>query len=300
MKNPFRFFKAHDKTPAEEPHDTSAQEEPVSEKLPEKEPPAPEKPDDGFTEWLRTRQHGGIERRERNDIYEAYSVYGVDRDGQLTCRVFHRYPEHEREFGMTYSRALSFDDFNKRLLSDLDRGNIALSDYHACIEKAEQLSAVSSDEARYEGFSEAEISSLRGFCDNMDTLTDKEYRTADGIFRCACRSVVGDESLNLWFRKPLPHDALHTEIAGVSRTSVGGYDIDSMWIMGVYNRLRECCASCEVTLLTYDWSPKKETVYLMTIKGFDGIDGTLLLAVADAAAFPRFGFYSLDFSKNAN
>ena len=69
-----------------------------------------------------------------------------------------------------------------------------------------------------------------------------------------------------------------------------------MWIMGVYNRLRERCKSCTVIRLTYDWSPDHETVCLMQANGFNGIDGALLIAVADAAAFPKFGFYSLDFA----
>ena len=43
-------------------------------------------------------------------------------------------------------------------------------------------------------------------------------------------------------------------------------------------------------------SAEKETVFLMTLEGFGGIGGTLLLAVSDAAVFSRFGFYSLDFS----
>lgn len=306
MKNPFRFFKSNSKK-HDEITQAPVQEEPAVEECPVEEPTETEipkaeasAPDDGFIEWSRSRPRGGIERRERNDIYEAYSVYGVDADGQLICRFFHRYPEYERDFGMSYSRALSFMDFNKRLLAELDRGDMKLGDYDACIEKAEQLSGAASQGVRYEGFCEEEAAALRDFCEENDTLTDKEYRTGDGIFRCACRSVAGDESLNLWFRKPLCHDALFTDIAGVSRTPIEGYDIDNMWTMGVYNRLRERCAECKVTKLTYDWSLDHETVCLMTAQGFDGIEGTLLLAVADAAVFPRFGFYSLDFSKNAN
>ena len=52
-----------------------------------------------------------------------------------------------------------------------------------------------------------------------------------------------------------------------------------------------------ITLLTSEWSINKESVFLMTVEGFPSVDGTLLVAVADEAAFPHFGFYSLDFSK---
>jgi hypothetical protein len=34
----------------------------------------------------------------------------------------------------------------------------------------------------------------------------------------------------------------------------------------------------------------------MQAEGFPSVDGSLLLAVADEASFPRFGFYSLDFT----
>ena len=301
MKNPFRFFRSDKKSP-EKPMpavpEVPAEEEPATTSV---SLPEPSEPDDGFVEWLRTRQHGGIERRERNDIFEAYTVYGVDQNGSLTCRLFHRYPEHEKEFGMSYSRALGFDDFNKRLLSELDRGYIDLCGYNACIQQAEALPAVTpSFDSPYSGFHESEISALRGFCESADTLTDKEYRTSDGVFRCSCRSIVGDESLNLWFRRPLPHDALYMDISGVGRTAVAGYDLESMWIMGIYNRLAGRCKSVSVTLLTDEWSLSRETICLMTLKDFDVVDGTLLLAVSDVSAFPRFGFYSLDFSKNAN
>lgn len=297
MKNPFRFLKRSHHT--DEETQTAAEEETVTEEEEIEEPVSEktENPDDGFVEWLRSAQRGGIERRERNDIYETYSVYGADEQGRLICRLYHRYPEHERDFGLSYSRVLQFDEFNKRLLAELDRGDIKLGDYHACIEKAEQLCGITpGEDGTYTGFSRAEAEILRDFCEAADTLTDKEYRTGDGIFRCSCRSVVGDESLNLWFRRPLRHDALDTQVSGVSRVDIGGYDIESMWIMGVYNRISERCERCRVTKLVYDWSAEKETVFLMTLEGFGGIGGTLLLAVSDAAAFSRFGFYSLDFS----
>ena len=67
--------------------------------------------------------------------------------------------------------------------------------------------------------------------------------------------------------------------------------------MGVANRLGECSKSRRITLLTSEWSLNKESVFLMTVEGFPSVDGTLLVAVADEAAFPHFGFYSLDFSK---
>lgn len=301
MKNPFRFLKKSSKNTMDELKpvaEAAVGEDTVGEDAPVQE--EPEASDDGFVEWLRTAQRGGIERRERNDIYETYSVYGVDGQGRLTCRLYHRYPEHERDFGLSYSRTTDFDAFNARLLAELDRGVIKSGDYHACIEKAEQLCGIEKAEGTaYVGFSEDEAAVLRGFCESADTLTDKEYRTGDGIFRCSCRSVVGDEALSLWFRRPLPHDALYADVAGVSRTEIGGYDIESMWIMGVYNRISERCKGCKVMKMTYDWSANRETVYLMTLEDFDGIGGTLLLAAADVSVFSRFGFYALDFSKKA-
>ncbi|HBE15954.1 MAG TPA: hypothetical protein DCY72_06915 [Ruminococcaceae bacterium] len=254
-------------------------------------------PVDPFVEWCRSQVRGGIERRERNDIFEAYNVYGVDEHNRLTCRRYHRYPEHERDFDLSYSRTLTFDELNRRLLSDLDKGDIKLPVYNDCIAKARELCDIPLPEKEeFNGFTEEETAALRDFCEDFDTLTDREYRTADGVFCCACRSVVGDEMLNLRFRKPLPHDALSGEIAGVSKTPIEGYDIESLWIMGVYNRLRERSQSCRVTVLTSEWSLKKESVFLMQAEEFPSIDGTLLLAVADEASFPRFGFYSLDFT----
>lgn len=294
MKHPFKFFRSSEK-PKHEPI-TEAPEE-VSPATAKPEPPMAQPPVDPFIEWCRSQVRGGIERRERNDIFEAYNVYGVDEHKRLTCRRYHRYPEHERDFDLSYSRTLTFDELNRRLLSDLDKGDIKLPVYNDCIAKARELCDIPLPEnEEFNGFTEEETAALRDFCEDFDTLTDREYRTADGVFCCACRSVVGDEMLNLRFRKPLPHDAMNGEIAGVSKMPIEGYDIESLWIMGVYNRLRERSQSCRVTVLTSEWSLKKESVFLMQAEGFPSIDGTLLLAVADEASFPRFGFYSLDFT----
>ncbi len=297
MKNPFRFFRSSAEKPAPQPSPAPAAvpEAPAPQPTAPTEEPAPADP---FIEWCRTRVQGGIERRERNDIYEAYSVYGTDDKAQLICRYFHRYPEHERDFDLSYSRALTFSEFNKRLLSELDKGSLTLLEYHACIEKAASLtSAPSSDTDPYTGFSEGETAALHAFCDGMDILTDREYRHAEGVFRCSCRSAVGDDALTLWFRKPLAYDALDGDVAGVGKTPVESYDISDLWIMGVCNRLREHCQSCRVTLLTSEWSLDHESVYLIAAEGFQNIPGTLLLAVSDSAAFARFGFFSLDFSR---
>lgn len=300
MKNPFKFFRSSDKQPNTTPEPAAESKIEPSEPEPAEtvsEPPVTQLPADPFTEWCRSQTRGGIERRERNDIFEAYNVYGVDENDRLTCRRYHRYPEHEREFDLSYSRALSFDELNRRLLADLDKGDIKLPDYNSCIAKARDLCGISTPaSAEFIGFSETETAALREFCEAFDTLTDKEYRTADGVFCCSCRSVVGEETFNLRFRKPLPHDAMNGEIAGVGKTPVEGYDIESLWIMGIYNRLNERGEKCRVTLLTSEWSLDKESVFLMEAQGFPSIDGTLLLAVADESSFPKFGFYSLDFS----
>lgn len=296
MKNPFKLFRSTSEKPKPEPI-AEAPEELLTPEPTEPEPPIEQPPVDPFVEWCRSQVRGGIERRERNDIFEAYNVYGVDEQNRLTCRRYHRYPEHERDFDLSYSRTLSFDELNRRLLSDLDKGDIKLPAYNDCIRKACELCDIPlSDAAEFIGFSVSETAAIHDFCEDFDTLTDKEYRTTDGVFCCACRSVVGDEQLNLRFRKPLPHDALNVEIAGVSKTPIEGYDIKSLWIMGVYNRLRDRCQSCRVTLLTSEWSLEKESVFLMQADGFPSIDGNLLLAVADETSFPRFGFYSLDFT----
>ena len=65
--------------------------------------------------------------------------------------------------------------------------------------------------------------------------------------------------------------------------------------MSVYNRLREHCSSCTVTLLSSEWSLNHESLYLLGIEGFEGVDGTLLIALGEADSFCRFGFFSLDF-----
>ena len=299
MKNPFKRLRSsrkNEEVPQQVPPIASQEALPQPTE-PEPLPQEEQTPADDFTEWCRSQVHGGIERRERNDIFEEYSVYGTDGQGQLICRRYHRYPEHERDFDLSYSRNLSFDEFNRRLLSELDKGDVKLSEYNDCIRKAAQLIGIESAASPYESFSESENDAIKAFCEALDTLTDKEYRRTDGVFYCSCRSVVGDELLSLRFRKPLPHDALESDIAGVSRKPIEGYDIESLWIMGVANRLGECCQSRKITLLTSEWSLKKESVFLMAVEGFPGVDGTLLVAVADEAAFPHFGFYSLDFSQ---
>lgn len=327
MKHPFTFLtssRAKNKEKPQSAPDTSPQNAadnaPAAEHATDNStPPHVERtPEDAFTEWCRSQVRGGIERRERNDIYEAYTVYGVDESGQLACLCYHRYPEHERSFALSYRRTLSFDAFNQRLLGELDKGGIRLADYRLCIARAEQLTdpaapgepadtgatasstcqntAASAGAAADEGFTDAERASLRDFCEALDHLKDKEYRSSEGIEHCSCKSLVGEEELNLWFRKPMKHDALFTTVSGVNRAPVNGYDIDNLWIMGVYNRLYERCGSCKITLLTSAWSLRSESVYLMSVEGFSGVDGTLLIAVAESSNFARFGFYALDFS----
>lgn len=299
MINPFKRLRSSRENEEIPPREPPTEQEEAAPQPTEPESPEPKEttPADDFAEWCRSQVHGGIERRERNDIYEAYNVYGANEQGQLICRRYHRYPEHERDFDISYSRNLSFDEFNRRLLSELDKGDLKLTDYNECIQKAALLTDTESQKAPASGFSENEYAALKTFCEALDTLTDKEYRRTDGVFYCSCRSVVGDELLGLRFRKPLPHDALYTETAGVTRKPVEGYDIESLWIMSVANRLGECSSSRKITLLTSEWSLKKESVFLMTVEGFPDVDGTLLVAVADEDAFPKFGFYSLDFSQ---
>lgn len=312
MKNPFKLFRSSpeksDPAPVPEPPEeitTPIPPEPEPEPPkeittptpPEPEPEPPVEQPDPFTEWCRSQIRGGIERRERNDIFEAYNVYGVDEKNRLTCRHYHRYPEHERDFDLSYTRALTFDELNRRLLSDLDKGDVKLPDYNDCIKKARDLCELPTPETPdFNGFTDDETAALKAFCEAFDTLTDKEYRTADGVFCFSCRSVVGDEVFNLRFRKPLPDDALFSDVSGVGKTPIQGYDIESLWIMGIYNRLSERAEKCRVTLLSSEWSLKKESVFLMQAEDFPSIDGTLLLAVADETSFPKFGFYSLDFS----
>lgn len=301
MKNPFRFFRSkHDNTPDSPAavEEQKEQEALVSEPDILPEPEIRPEPQASFIEWCRTRVQGGIERRERNDIYEEYSVYGTDENEKLLCRYYHRYPEHERDFDLSYTRSLSFTEFNRRLLAELDKGSIALSDYNACIFRAEELLSLPHENATaYEGFNEEETAVLHDFCESMDNLIDKEYRSGEGIFRCSCNSVVGDQSLSLWFRKPLSRDAFDEDIPGVKKQAVEGYDIDDIWIMGVYNRLTERCGHCAVTQLTSQWSLNQESVLLMISEHFPGIEGAVMIAVADPADMARFGFYSLDFSR---
>lgn len=297
MKNPFHLFRSkapkNEPAPLPEPEETAA---PGEEAIPEEA--VPEEPADSFVEWCRSLTQGGIEPHGRNDIYEAYSVYGTDGEGNLICRYYHHYPEHEKDFDLSYSRSLTFDEFNKRLLCELDKGDVKLDAYNECIEKARELTDMPVGTYPVNvGFTDAEKEALQQFCESNDTLTDREYRSADGVFYCGCRSVVGDVDLHLRFRRPLPYDAPGRDVAGVSQKSVESYDIENLWIMGVCNRLKERCQKCSITLLTSEWSLQKESVYLITAEGFPGINGTTLIAVADEAAFPHFGFYSLDFSK---
>lgn len=299
MKNPFKRFRQKD--PEQEITNEQAMQDSAPEIIEENTatvPPAPKEiPPDDFTEWRRTQIHGGIERRERNDIFEGYSIFGTNSKGELICRYFHRYPEHERDFELSYERRLSFEEFNRRLLGELDKSDLKLPDYNDCIAKAAALSRPDTQAAApYEGFSDAEIASLRAFCDGIDTLKDKSYLHSDGIFSCECESVVGGERLIIRFRKPLSYDALCADIAGVHKESVEGYDIDDMWILSVYNRLRERCSACSISLLTSQWSLEHESVRIFSVENFDNIDGTILAAVAEADNFRRFGFYSLDFS----
>lgn len=289
MKNPFKRKKpAPIPEQAVEVLSAPAIEQP---KPPEQEQTKP----DGFVDWYRTPTRGGIERRERNDFFEEYNVYGTDRDNRLICRRYHRYPEHERDFDLSYSRALRFSEFNRRLLSELDRGGMKLGDYRECIEKAERISGIESDSS-FEILSDNDTALLEAFCNAFDTMKDQTFLHSEGALSCECESVVGDEYLQIRFRKPLRHDAIGEEVGGVTRTSIEGYDIESLWIMSVYNRVREKCGSCKVSVLTYEWSAAKENVHLFLTEGFEGIGGTLMIAVGSPENMSRFGFWSLDFS----
>ena len=298
MKNPFGFFKNKKSDiplTAEDPIESESSEEAEQEPTTEQ---TEREPEDDFVEWARSQTHGGIERRERNDIYEAYSIYGTDSKGSLICRCYHRYPEHERDFDLSYSRNLSFDEFNRRLLSELDRGDMKLAEYNRCIEKAfgQTDNEVQSASEVYGGFTDAEISALNGFCESLDIFKDKSYINENGVYRCECESVAGGAVLNIRFRKPLTHDAFDSDIPGVQKEPMYGYDLDDIWIMGVYNRLNERCESCKLTKLTALWSLNKESLFVIKAEGFEGIDGALLTAVGGREEFSRFGFYSLDFA----
>lgn len=298
MKNPFDFFR--NKKPKSPPAAEELKEPEIIEEAPPETPPKQPKsePEDDFTEWARSQTHGGIERRERNDIYEAYSIYGTDSKGSLICRYYHRYPEHERDFDLSYSRSLTFDEFNRRLLSELDKGDMKLAEYNYCIDMAARLAdnSVNTDDKAYGGFTEDEIKALNSFCEALDIFKDKSYINENGVYRCECESVAGGEILNIRFRKPLIHEAFYKDVPGVQKESMYGYDLDDIWIMGVYNRLNERCSSCRLTKLTALWSLNKESLFLIESVGFDGVGGTLLTAVGKRDEFARFGFYSLDFT----
>ena len=127
-------------------------------------------------------------------------------------------------------------------------------------------------------------------------MKGQTFLHSEGALSCECESVVGEEFLQIRFRKPLRHDAINEEIGGVTRKPIEGYDIENLWIMSIYNRLREKCAACKVSLLTYEWSAAKEAVHLLIAEGFEGIGGTLMIAVGSPEDMSRFGFWSLDFS----
>ena len=297
MKNPFKRKKSdrnEQKYIIETNTEITVPEETGIAKEQEKHPEQPEK----FIEWGRSNLRGGIERRERNDIFEAYNVYGTDGEGHLVCRRYHRYPEHERNFGLSYSRALSFDEFNRRLLGELDRCDMSLGDYNACIRAAESLAGafVSESGGEYTGFSEREEDVLAAFCEGLDTLKDKSYLHRNGVFRCDCESLYDPVKLNLWFRRPIRHDAMLAEISGVKKETIGGYDIENLWVMSVYNRIYERSGACKVMRLTSEWSIGHEKVYLVVCEDFEGIGGTLVTAVGEADDFLHFGFYALDFA----
>lgn len=297
MINPFRKKKKPAEIPAEPP-----QRSPKAEETAAQAPAAPipdeaqKDADDSFTAWLQSKVHGGIERRERNDIYEAYSVYGADADGRLCCRYYHRYPEHERAFGLSYTRTLSLVDFNRRLLAELDQGGITLGDYQACADAAIRLTDPERAADTFESITDDAEAALRAFCDSADILKDQRYLHSEGVLSCECAGAVGEDRLMLRFRRPLPHDALYTDTAGVKRDSIGGYDIDNLWIMGVFNRLRERCRSCRILRLTSEWSLNKESLYLFVAEELEGVGGTVLTAIGEAESFRRFGFWSLDFN----
>lgn len=304
MKNPFRKRKAETAAPIPSepvsPADAAAKVQIPDPVITDPSPVAKaDQPADSFTEWCRSQVRGGIERRDRNDIYEAYNVYGADGD-QPVCRRWHRYPEHEREFSLSYSRNLSFNDFNRRLLEELDRGDLRLDTYHDAIARAEKLSSPDGDDdaPSSDSFTDEEQEILQAFCDGMDHLKDQRYLHLNGVLCCECESAAGGVRLNLRMRKPLRHDALYQPGAGVIVEPMYGYDIEDMWILGVYNRLYERAASCKVFRLTSAWSLRQESVLLILADGFPGVDGEVIFAVGESDSFRRFGFYSLDFSNS--
>lgn len=303
MKNPFLHWKKqHSRqeiTPSDNTQESALNEE-ADTQAPEAIVPDPEEeaPHDSFIEWSRTQIRGGIERRERNDIFEAYSVFGTDEEKNLVYRRYHRYPEHEKDFSLSMSRQLSFDEFNRRLLSELDRNDLNLSDYSFCISQASRISDWEASDAVNTALSDDATTVLKEFCESADILQNKSYLLQNGIFRCECESVIGEEKINIWFRRPIAFDSITSDIAGVLKKSVEGYDIDNLWIMGVYNRLRERCTKVYVWRLTSEWSVEKESLYLFQTEGLVVPDGgVILVAAGNVQSFRRFGFYSLDFSR---
>ena len=297
MKNPFKLFD-RSKKEAPEPHPPAVSEPETPVEIPAPaEPPTPSVPEDAFEEWLRTRIGGGVERRERNDIFEAYGVFGADGE-KLVYRLYHRYPEHERDFGLSYSRELTLEEFNSRLLLELDKASITLCGYSECIKKAEALSGLSAPvpDGIPNELTVPESEILQSFCDSIDTLKDKNCSFNNGVFRCEGTSVAGSEELNIRFRRLLERDAYYSPPSGVSRIKTESYDIDDIWIMGICNRLRESGAKLIINKLSSEWSLNSGTVFLILAENMSGIDGKLLIAVAEPADILRFGFYSLDFN----
>ena len=89
MKNPFKFFRSSSEKSKTEPIADTPEENAIPTPT-EPEQPVEQPTADPFVEWCRSQVRGGIERRERNDIFEAYNVYGVDEHDHLTCRRYHR------------------------------------------------------------------------------------------------------------------------------------------------------------------------------------------------------------------
>lgn len=247
--------------------------------------------DDSFTEYCRSQVHGGIERRERNDIFEEYTVYGADKDGSLICCRYHRYPEHEREFDLSYNRKLTAEEFNRRLLSELDRGDIKLADYQRCMMLVQKTKS-SPDTA----LTDSDMTLLHDFCESLDTFTGQEYLHPEGIFSCGCESVVGAEPMQLRFRRSLAQDAFDTDIPGVSKKPIEGYDIENLWMMSLFNRVRENSKVVKAWLLSSEWSIRHESVHLFLTEDFAGLSGKVLIAAGDPSDMSRFGFWSLSFS----
>lgn len=251
---------------------------------------------DSFIEWFRTPTRGGIERRERNDIFECYGVYGCDTDGRLIYRYYHRYPEHERDFSLSYNRQLDFKSFNNRMLTELDSDSIKLSDYYECIAKAEEISGITSDMSDNSALSDNDIATIRIFCDSLDILQGQSYLARDTSLSCECESVVGGDRLIIRFRKSVTHDPIIEDVAGVKKETIGGYDIDNLWIMGIFNRLRDNCDAVKVYSLTSEWSLSGDSLYLFNAVGFKDISCDLIIAAGAADSFRKFGFYSLSFN----